>query len=139
MACSLAWRPRVASLAQLPPRHRRKALEISAAEIAGNHIGDAPVLLDILSQIPEEQDIVSITAEGAYDTRKCHDAFADRGADAVIPPGKNANHRKTATEGAMAKTKLCARRNTLAEPCGDGGADTINETASRYEKDQETI
>ena len=33
---------------------------------------------------------VSVTADGAYDTRKCHDAIAERGAAAVIPPRKNA-------------------------------------------------
>jgi hypothetical protein len=33
-----------------------------------------------------DQDIASVTADGAYDTRKCHDAIADRGAHAVIPP-----------------------------------------------------
>jgi len=27
-----------------------------------------------------------VTADGAYDTRKCHDAIAVRGAHAVIPP-----------------------------------------------------
>ena len=56
-------------------------------EITGNHIGDAPVLPDLLSQIPADEQIGSVTADGAYDTRKCHDALADRGAHAVIPPG----------------------------------------------------
>jgi hypothetical protein len=32
-------------------------------------------------------------ADGAYDTRKCHDAIADRGAHAVIPPRRNAKPR----------------------------------------------
>ncbi|SDF61196.1 hypothetical protein SAMN04488105_13521, partial [Salipiger thiooxidans] len=32
----------------------------------------------------------SVTADGAYDTRKCHDAIAERGAHAVIPPRRNA-------------------------------------------------
>ena len=62
----------------------------SSIEITGSHIGDAPVLPDLLSQIPAGEEIGSVTADGAHDTRKCHDAIADRGAHAVIPPRKNA-------------------------------------------------
>ena len=38
---------------------------------------------------------------GAYDTRKCHDAIAERGAHAVIPPRKNAKPWKGVTAGAV--------------------------------------
>ena len=48
------------------------------------------MLPDLLNQIPPDQEIGSVTADGAYDTRKCHDAIATRNADAVIPPRKNA-------------------------------------------------
>ena len=57
-----------------------QTLEVRAVEVIGNHIGDAPVLPDLLSQIPPEQEIATVTADGAYDTRRCHDAIADRGA-----------------------------------------------------------
>jgi hypothetical protein len=43
-------------------------------------IGDAPILPDLLDQIPQDQEICSVTADGAFDARKCHDAIADRGA-----------------------------------------------------------
>jgi transposase len=66
-----------------------ETLEIRAVEVTGNYIGDAPVLPDLLNQIPADEQIGSVTADGAYDTRKCHDAIADRGAHAVIPPRKN--------------------------------------------------
>ena len=72
-----------------------QTLDVRAVEITGSHIGDAPVLPDLLGQIPEDQEIGSVTADGAYDTRKCHDAIADRGAHAVIPPRKNAKPWKT--------------------------------------------
>ena len=78
-------------------------LEIRAVEITGSHIGDAPVLPDLLSQIPEDQEIESVTADGAYDTRKCHDAIADRGAHAIIPPRRNAKPWRAITAGAMAR------------------------------------
>ena len=36
------------------------------------------MLPDLLSQIPPGQELGSVTADGAYDTRKCHDAIAAR-------------------------------------------------------------
>ena len=71
----------------------------------GYPIGDAPVLPDLLSQIPAGEEIGSVTADGAYDTSKCHDAIADRGAHAVIPPRKNAKPWKTVTAGAVASNE----------------------------------
>lgn len=80
-------------------------MEIRAIEITGSHIGDAPVLPDLLSQIPTDEEIGSVTADGAYDTRKCHDVIANRGAHAVIPPRKNAKPWKTVTAGAVARNE----------------------------------
>jgi hypothetical protein len=74
-------------------------------EITGSHIGDAPVMPDLLNQIPADETIGSVTADGAYDTRKCHDAIAGRGAYAVIPPRKNAQLWKTVTAGAVARNE----------------------------------
>ena len=82
-----------------------ETLESRAVEITGSHIGDAPVLPDLLNQIPADEQIGSVTADGAYDTRKCHKAIADRGAHAVIPPRKNAKLWKTVTAGAMARNE----------------------------------
>ncbi|CTQ32653.1 Transposase DDE domain protein [Jannaschia rubra] len=67
-----------------------ETLEVRAVEITGSHIGNALVLPDLLGQIPADEEVGSVTVDGAYDTRKCHDAIADRGAHAVIPPRKNA-------------------------------------------------
>tara|TARA_B100001063_G_scaffold188368_1_gene178717 strand:- start:227 stop:1057 length:831 start_codon:yes stop_codon:yes gene_type:complete len=82
-----------------------ETLEVRAVEITGSHIGDAPVLPDLLDQIPQDQEICSVTADGAYDTRKCHDVIADRGAHAVIPPRKNAKPWKAITAGAVARNE----------------------------------
>jgi hypothetical protein len=60
-----------------------KTLEIRAVEFASSDIGDAPMLPELPDQIPPDQQIGSVTADGACDTRKCHDAIADRGAAAV--------------------------------------------------------
>lgn len=57
-----------------------EAPEVRAVEIADSHIGDAPALPDPLSQMRADEEIGSITANGAYDTRKCHAAIAGAGA-----------------------------------------------------------
>ena len=82
-----------------------RTLQVRAVEITGNHIGDAPVLPDLLSQIPADEQVGSVTADGACDTRKCHDTIADRGAHAVIPPRKNAKPWKPSTAGAIARNE----------------------------------
>ena len=67
-----------------------QTLEIRAAEFTTSDVGDAPMLPELLDQIPPDQEIATVTADGAFDTRKCHDAIAARGAAAIIPPRKNA-------------------------------------------------
>lgn len=67
-----------------------QTLEIRAADFTTSDVGDAPMLPELLDQIPPDQEIASVTADGAFDTRKCHDAIAARGAAAIIPPRKNA-------------------------------------------------
>jgi hypothetical protein len=80
-----------------------ETLEVRAVEVTTSNIGDAPMLPELLNQIPPDQDIGSVTADGAYDTRKCHDAITARNAHAVIPPRKNAKLWKPTSEGAIAR------------------------------------
>lgn len=82
-----------------------ETLEVRAVEITGSNIGDAPMLPELLDQIPSDQGIGSVTADGAYDTRKCHDAIAARNAHAVIPPRKNAKPWKPTSAGAVARNE----------------------------------
>jgi len=82
-----------------------KTPEIRAVEFTSSNIGDAPMLPDLLDRIPPEQEIGSVTADGAYDTRKCHDAIANQGANAVVPPRKNARPWKPDTAGAIARNE----------------------------------
>lgn len=82
-----------------------KTLEIRAVEFTSSDIGDAPMLPELLDQIPPDQEIGRVTADGAYDTRKCHDAIAERGAHAVIPPRKNAKPCKPDSAGAIARNE----------------------------------
>ncbi|WP_323769834.1 Hint domain-containing protein, partial [Antarctobacter sp.] len=56
-------------------------------------------------QIPPEQTIGSVTADGAYDTGKCHDTIAARRALAVIRPSRNAKPLKPTSAGAVARNE----------------------------------
>ncbi|MDU8914240.1 IS5 family transposase, partial [Aestuariicoccus sp. MJ-SS9] len=82
-----------------------ETLEVRAVEVTTSNIGDAPMLPELLNQIAPDHTIGSVTADGAYDTRKCHDAIAARGAHAVIPPRQNAKPWKPTTAGAIARNE----------------------------------
>jgi len=62
---------------------------IRAVEFTPSSDGDSPVLPDLLAQIPEGEDIGTVTADGAYDTRRCHIAIIARQATPIIPIRKN--------------------------------------------------
>jgi hypothetical protein len=83
-----------------------QTLEIRAAEFTTSDVGDAPMLPELLDQIRPEQEIATVTADGAFDTRRCHDAIAARGAAAIIPPRKNAKPWKPDTAGALARNEI---------------------------------
>ena len=83
-----------------------QTLEIRAVEVTNSCIGDAPMLPDLLSEIPPDQLIGCVTADGAYHTRKCHDAIAARNASAVIPPRKNAKLWIPDSPGARARNEV---------------------------------
>ena len=63
--------------------------DIRAVEFTPGRDGDSPVLPDMLDQIPEDEEIGTVTADGAYDTRRCHSAILARGAVPIIPIRKN--------------------------------------------------
>lgn len=63
------------------------------------------MLPELLGQIPVDQPIDKVTADGAYDTRGCHAAIAGRSACAVIPSRKNARAWLENTPGAQARNE----------------------------------
>nr|WP_241649167.1 transposase [Sinirhodobacter populi] len=116
-----------------------ETLEVRAVEMTSNRIGDAPVLPDLLGQIPAEERIGSITADGFYDTKGCHAAIAARGADAIIPPRRNARTGRGTILVCRCETKPCAPANALAGQTGRNGLDITDEVAWRYEGGQKTV
>lgn len=83
--------------------------EIRTVGATTSNVGDAPILPDLLEQIPRNLEIATVTVNGAYDTRKCHNVIATRGAAVLIPPRKNAQLWKPTMAGAIA-------RNEAGEP-----------------------
>ncbi len=80
-------------------------LEIRAVEITSSNTAAAPILSELLAQKRPDHEIGSVTANGAYDTRKCHKATAARGAAAVVPPRQIARPWKPTGSGAVARNE----------------------------------
>jgi len=79
--------------------------DVRAVEFTSSREGDSPVLPDLLAQIPADQPIATITGDGAYDTRACHTAIADRGATAIIPIRRNGRAWKEDSPAARARNE----------------------------------
>ena len=88
-------------------------LEIRAIEVTDNATGDAPMLSCLLDQIPVDETVASVSGDGAYDTKGCHEAIAQRGAQAVIPTRKNAKPWKDQRPGATARNAILAATRLL--------------------------
>jgi len=82
-----------------------ETLDIRAVEVTTNAIGDAPTLPDLLAQIPEDEMILSVGGDGAYDTKSCHAAIAQRNADAIIPVRRNGRPWKEDGPGTIARNE----------------------------------
>lgn len=77
-----------------------QTLEICAIEVTDNSVGDAPMLGELMGQIPSQEPITCVSADGAHDTKACHELIAQRGARALIPPRRNARLWKAGRVGA---------------------------------------
>lgn len=64
--------------------------EILAAVISTNNLSDGDAFGDIIDVI--KSDIEAVSADGAYDKRKCYDKIEQRGAKANIPPREDAQY-----------------------------------------------
>lgn len=108
-----------------------KPLKTLAAEFTTSDVGDAPMLLEPLAHIPSEQKIGSVTADGAFDTRKCHDAIAARGAASSASPARTPGSANLIPPAQSRATRSCAHQNSSAGRSGDDGVVVIDEAASR--------
>lgn len=79
-----------------------QVLEIRAIEIMDNAIGNA----SMLPQIPEDEPLYPVSADGACDTKACHEAIASRQAAAILPTRKNAKLLAEYKIGAQARNEI---------------------------------
>ncbi len=80
--------------------------DVRAVEFTSSRQGDSPLPPDLLVQIPPEETIGMVTADGAYDTRRCLGAIIDRGAEAVIPIRRNGRAWKENCPAAAARNEV---------------------------------
>ena len=66
---------------------------------------DSPILPELLGQIPEGEQIGTVTADGADDTRRCHAAIIERQAIPIIPIRKNGRAWKEDCRAAKARNE----------------------------------
>jgi hypothetical protein len=83
-----------------------ETMEIRAVEVTPNSVGDAPMLPALLGQIDPEEAVLSVSGDGAYDTKGCHEAIALRQAQAIIPVRKNARPWKENRSGAAVRNEI---------------------------------
>ena len=79
--------------------------DIRAVEFTPGREGDSPLLPDLLEQNPQDEDIGTVTTDGACDTRRCHSAMIVRGATAIIPIRKNGRPWKEDCPAARARNE----------------------------------
>ena len=82
-----------------------QTLEIRAVEVTSSDIGDAPMLPELLCQIPPDKEIASVTPTEHTTPESATTPSPNKGAAAVIPPRKNAKPGKTETAGAIARNE----------------------------------
>ena len=92
--------------------------DIRAVEFTPNREGDSLVLPDLLDQIQDDEDIGTVTMEGADDTRRCHGAIITRG------DRRSSRSAKMAVRSAPPNLVLgkCCRMNEWPVRCSCGAA-----------------
>ncbi len=80
--------------------------DIRAVEFTSSRQGDSPLLPELLSQIPDTEEIETVTADGAYDTRRCHAAIRERDAEPIIPIRRNGRAWKPDCPAAISRNEI---------------------------------
>jgi hypothetical protein len=79
--------------------------DLRAVGFAPGREGDSPALPALPDQIPEDEEIGTVTAGGASGTRRCHSAIIARGGTAIIPIRKNGRPWKEDCPAARARNE----------------------------------
>lgn len=102
-----------------------------STEVSLVNVGDSEALSTLL--YPLRRKVRSVSVDGAYDTKKCHEVLQAKGCKPLIPPRKNAGYRE---KGNPRNEVVDALKNgTLAQWKTNSGSHerSISETVmSRY-------
>jgi len=79
--------------------------DIRAVEFTSSDQGDSPVLPHLLDQIPPDEQIGTVTGDGAFDTRRCRTA--------IIPIRKNGRRWKENCPAARARNDILRATHRL--------------------------
>ena len=107
--------------------------DIRAVEFTSSREGDSPVLPGLLDQIPPDEQIGTVTGDGAFDTRRCHTAILDRGGTAVIPIRRNGRLWNKDCPAARARNDILRQPDASVRPPGSTGPAITSEAGSRRE------
>ncbi len=64
--------------------------DVISAEVSLVNVGDREVLPTLLN--PFRRKVHSVSADGAYYTKKCHEVLQAKGCNPLLPPRKNAGY-----------------------------------------------
>ena len=94
--------------------------------------GDSSMLPDLLGQVPADDEIGTVTADGAHDTRRCRAAIAGRGAVPIIPIRRNGRPWREDGPAARARNETLRATRHHARACL-GSAGRVTCARSRIE------
>ena len=105
------------------------SLKIRAIEVTDNASGDAPMLPCLRDQIPADETVANVGVDGAYDTKGCHKAIAQRGRRRLSLLARTPSHRKTSA--LVSQPAILAATRRLAGKSGRSGAPITGAALSR--------
>jgi len=79
--------------------------DFRAVEFTPSSDGDSPVLPELPDQIPDGEEIDTVTADGTYDTRLCHTSIIVRQATPILLIRKNGRPWKRDCPTAIARNE----------------------------------
>jgi hypothetical protein len=115
----------------------RKTNKIVSSELTTHHVGDPTPVPELLNKV--NQDIASVTADGAYDTEPVYKSIADINATAIIPPRKTAALTDDCINNIPARATTIEEINDIGRQrwqknSGYNWRSLVETTMSRYKK-----
>lgn len=108
-----------------------QTLEVRAVEITGSNICDAPMLPELLNQIPTNQNVGSVTAGEAYDTAGAMTRLPQVAHMQSSHPAKTPSPENPQAPALSPEKRRCVPPGIWTRRCGDVGADTTVRAVSR--------